>query len=79
MSNQVTITFGTSVHFFKSSVSVTFDKNIDETLKDIDDVKERVTKLYYNVLAQELLLTKKFEKMTTKEIKNFLKKKLREK
>lgn len=79
MARQTTITFGTSVHYFKSSISVTFDKGVDETLENIDEVKKKVTELYYQILAQELLLAKKFEKMTTKEIKTFLKKKLKDK
>lgn len=77
MPKQTTITFGTSTHYFKSSVSITLDQDVDETLDNIDDVKKKVTKLYYEILSQELLLTKKFEKMTTKEIKDFLKKKLK--
>lgn len=79
MPKQTTITFGTSVHYFKSSVSVTFDQGVDETLNNIDEVKKKVTELYYQVLAQELLLAKKFEKMSPKEIKSFLKKKLKDK
>lgn len=77
MAKQTTITFGTSVHYFKSSVSVTFDQGVDETLDNIDEIKKKVTKLYYQMLSQELMLTKKFEKMTTKEIKAFLKSKLK--
>jgi len=67
---QITITFGTSVHFFKSSVSMTFDcdKNFS-----IDDANKEVKKAYLEVLSQELALSKKFEGMTTKEIRKFLK------
>lgn len=77
MAKQTTITFGTSVHYFKSSVSITLDQGVDETLDNIEEIKKKVTEIYYQVLSQELLLTKKFEKMTTKEIKEYIKKKLK--
>ena len=79
MSKSTTITLGTSTHYFKSSVSITLDQGVDETMENIEEVKKKATKLYLEVLSQELLLTKKFEKMTTKEIKEFIKKKLKEK
>lgn len=78
MAKSTTITIGTSTHYFKSSVSITLDQGVDETLDNIDEVKKKATKLYLEVLSQELMLTKKFEKMTTKEIRQFLKKKLKE-
>lgn len=78
MANSTTITLGTSTHYFKSSVSITLDQGVDETLENIEEVKKKATKLYLEVLSQELLLTKKFEKMTTKEIKEYIKKKLKE-
>lgn len=69
---QVTITFGTSVHYFKSSVSETFE--VDATF-DFDTAKKKVVEDYYKVLETELTLNKKFEKMTLKEIKKFVERK----
>ena len=78
MAKQTTITLGTSAHRFKSSVSVTLDQGVDETLEDIKEVKAKVTKLYYHVLAQELKITQKLNDMDIDKLKTFLKKKLKE-
>ena len=67
---QVTITFGTSVHYFKSSVSITWD--VDKSF-DMDSARKEAKKEYLKVLEQELDLAKKFDKMTTKEIRKYLK------
>lgn len=66
---QVTITFGTSVHYFKSSVSITWD--VDKNF-DFKKARTETRKAYLKILKDELKLSKKFEKMTTKEIKEFL-------
>lgn len=67
---QVTITFGTSVHYFKSSVSITWD--VDKSF-DMASARKEAKKEYLKVLKQELDLAKKFDKMTTKEIRKYLK------
>lgn len=67
---QVTITFGTSVHYFKSSVSITWD--VDKSF-DMASARKEAKKEYLKVLEQELDLAKKFDKMTTKEIRKYLK------
>lgn len=67
---QVTITFGTSVHYFKSSVSITWD--VDNSF-DMASARKEAKKEYLKVLEQELDLAKKFDKMTTKEIRKYLK------
>lgn len=66
---QVTITFGTSVHYFKSSVSITWDADKQFNFKK---ARKEAKNLYLKVLQDELKLSKKFEKMTTKEIKEYL-------
>lgn len=67
---QVTITFGTSVHYFKSSVSITWD--VDKSF-DMASARKEAKKEYLKVLEQELDLARKFDKMTTKEIRKYLK------
>ena len=74
MPKQVTITFGTSVHYFKSSVSITWD--VDKSF-DMSAAREEAKKEYLKVLQQELSLSKKFESMSSKEIKKYIKDKLK--
>ena len=66
----VTFTLGTSSHFFKSSVSLTIEGGSKE---DIENAKNKLKKMYFDVLRMEVGLSKKFDKMSFEEIEKYLK------
>lgn len=63
-----TITFGTSSHYFKTSVQVTLDSK-----DDFDKALRLARKQYLKALAQELRLSKKFDHMSLEEIEDYVK------
>ncbi len=68
-----TITFGVSSHYFKTSVSLTFEGSSED---DFEKALSLAKKQYYKALSQELRLSKKFDNMSLEEIENFIGKKL---
>jgi len=42
----ITLTFGTSSHFFKSSVQITFEGDVD-----INEAKKKLKEIYFELLA----------------------------
>lgn len=69
---EITITLGSSAHFLKSAVSLTYTG----TDKDLKKAKKKILSLYYEVLGMELGLTKTFNKMEIKELKQFVQAKI---
>lgn len=63
-----TITFGTSSHYFKTSVQVTLSPK-----DDFDKALKLARKQYLKALAQELRLSKKFDRMSLEEIEDYIK------
>ncbi len=62
-----TLTFGTSSHYFKSSVQITFDGDVD-----MEEAKKKLKRTYFELLASEISLTKKFNEMEFDEIKKYI-------
>jgi ribosomal protein S21 len=72
MIKTTTITFGTSSHYFKTSVQVTLDSN-----DDFDKALKIAKKQYLKALAQELRLSKKFDQMSLEEIEDYIKERIK--
>jgi hypothetical protein len=69
----ITLTFGTSSHYFKSSAQMTFQGDID-----IKEAKKKLKETYFELLASEINLTKKFNDMEFDEIKKYISNKLKQ-
>jgi len=67
----ITLTLGTSSHYFKSSASLTIESCSDE---DIEKAKKKLKKIYLDVLKMEIRLSKRFDKMSFEEIEKYLEK-----
>lgn len=70
-----TITFGVSSHYFKSSVSLTYEDE-GNTEKEYKKALRLARREYFKALAEELSLRKKFDKMNIDEIEEFIKEKV---
>lgn len=72
----VTLTLGSSSHYFKSSASVTVE---DVTDSELVEVRKYLEKQYLKVLATELKLTSKFADMDLEEVREYVTSRLKPK
>lgn len=64
-----TITFGSSAHYLKSCVSVTFEGSTDE---DLQEAIRQARHDYYILLRKELRLTDKLSSLDFEEVVNYV-------
>lgn len=69
---ETTITFGVSSHYFKTSISITYESKEE---KDFDKALKLARKEYFKALAEELKLKKRFDNMSFEEIEEYVKEK----